>query len=209
MFTEKTCEEFSISLASKNPVPGGGGASALVGSLGASLGNMVGSLTVGKKKYADVEDKMVKLMEKGEKLRQELLELVEKDAEVFEPLAAAYGMPTSTEEEKTLKEDVMARVLVEASKVPLEIMRKCCDVIDLQKDFAEFGSKIAVSDAGVGVIFAKSALQGASLNVFINTKSMKDKVTADKLEREADEMLEKYTAKADEIYELVVSQLRK
>lgn len=209
MFTDKTCKEFSVSLASKNPVPGGGGASALVGSLGAALGNMVGSLTVGKKKYADVEEKMVKLMERGEKLRQELLELVEKDARVFEPLAAAYGMPTSTEEEKALKDEVMAKALVDASTIPLEIMRKCCEVIDLQKDFAEFGSKIAVSDAGVGVVFAKSALQGASLNVFINTKSMRDRALADKIEREADDMLEKYTTMADKVYESVVCQLRK
>ena len=91
--TEKSCVEFVNALATKAPVPGGGGASALVGAIGTALGNMVGSLTVGKKKYADVEAEMQELKEKCDQLQSELLELVEKDAEVFAPLAQAYGRP--------------------------------------------------------------------------------------------------------------------
>lgn len=208
-FTDMSCKEFTERLASKAPVPGGGGASALAGALGAALGTMVGQLTVGKKKYADVEGDIKILMEKAATLQQELLILTEKDAEVFEPLSKAYGMPKETEEERAEKERVMAVVLKEAAEVPLEIMRKCCQIIDLQGEFAAKGSRLAVSDAGVGVIFCKSALQGASLNVFINTKSMKDRELAEKIDGEADEMLREYTMKADEIFASVFHELRK
>lgn len=206
-FTDKSCRDFVGALSGKDPVPGGGGASALVGSLAAALGNMVGSLTVGKKKYADVEEDMKALMQKTEKLQEELLSLVEEDAKAFAPLSRAYGMPKDTEEERAEKERVMEAALKEASRVPLQIMRKCCQVIELQKEFAEKGSRLAVSDAGVGVIFAKAALQGAALNVFINTKSITDRKFAEESEREADEMLQDYTIKADYVYALVYSQL--
>ena len=102
-FTKSSCEEFVDVLASKAPVPGGGGASALVGAIGMALGNMVGSLTVGKKKYADVEADIIALKEKATALQADFLRLVEADAEAFEPLAKAYGMPRETEEEKAEK----------------------------------------------------------------------------------------------------------
>ena len=102
-FINKSCKDFTEVLASKAPVPGGGGASALVGALGMALGNMVGALTVGKKKYAAVEEEIKALMAQAETLQTELLSLVEKDAEVFAPLAAAYSMPKETEEEKAEK----------------------------------------------------------------------------------------------------------
>ena len=185
-FTKGTCEEFVDVLASKAPVPGGGGASALVGAIGMALGNMVGSLTVGKKKYADVEA----------------------DAEAFEPLAKAYGMPRETEEEKAEKARVMAIVLKDACAVPMEIMEKCCEAIDVIEEFAAKGSALAISDAGVGVVFCKAALLGASLNVFINTKSMADKEYAASLNEKADKMIADYSKKADEIFAAVNARLR-
>ena len=124
-FTKRSCEEFVDVLASKAPVPGGGGASALVGAIGMALGNMVGSLTVGKKKYADVEEEMWELKGKADALQKELLALIERDAEVFEPLSKAYGMPRETEEEKAEKARVMEIVLKDACSVPMEIMEKC------------------------------------------------------------------------------------
>lgn len=208
-FTEKSCKEFVEVLASKAPVPGGGGASALVGALGTALGTMVGQLTVGKKKYADVEADVLALMKQAEDLQAELLALVDKDAEVFAPLAKAYGMPKETEEEKAEKERVMEQVLKAAAAVPLEIMEKCCTAIDLHREFAAKGSALAISDAGVGVIFAKAALQGASLNVFINTASMKDRACAERLEEKAEKMLMEYTVAADEVYAEVYNRLRK
>lgn len=207
-FTEISGKEFVEVLASKAPVPGGGGASALVGAIGTALGNMVGSLTVGKKKYADVEQEMWDLKEKADRLQTELLQLVGRDAEVFEPLAKAYGLPKETEEERAYKEQVMEAALHEACLVPLEIMEKCCASLELIQCFADKGSRLALSDAGVGAAFCKAALQGASLNVYINTKSMKDRECAEAWNRKCDEMLERYGEMADSIFEQVRGALK-
>ena len=138
-FSTTPCNEFVTVLASKAPVPGGGGASALAGAVGTALGNMVGSLTVGKKKYADVEEEIIELKAKCDVLQQELLALIERDAEVFAPLAKAYGMPKDTEEEKAEKARVMAIVLKDACMVPMEIMEKCAEALESMKDYAEKG----------------------------------------------------------------------
>ena len=207
-FSTVPCNEFVEVLASKAPVPGGGGASALVGAIGTALGNMVGSLTVGKKKYADVEEEMWELKKKADELQKELLHLIERDAEVFEPLSKAYGMPRETEEEKAEKARVMAIVLKDACAVPMEIMEKCCEAIDVIEEFAAKGSALAISDAGVGVTFCKAALLGASLNVFINTKSMADKEYAASLNEKADKMIADYSKKADDIFAAVNARLR-
>ncbi len=207
-FTKNTCEEFVDVLASKAPVPGGGGASALVGAIGMALGNMVGSLTVGKKKYADVEADIIALKEKATALQADFLRLVDADAEAFEPLSRAYGMPKETEEQKAEKARVMAIVLKDACAVPMEIMEKCCEAIDVIEEFAAKGSALAISDAGVGVVFCKAALLGASLNVYINTKSMADKEYAASLNEKADKMIADYSKKADEIFAAVNARLR-
>lgn len=207
-FTKGSCEEFVEVLASKAPVPGGGGASALVGAIGMALGNMVGSLTVGKKKYADVEADIIALKEKATALQADFIRLVEADAEAFGPLAKAYGMPRETEEEKAEKARVMAIVLKDACAVPMEIMEKCCAAIDVIEEFAAKGSALAISDAGVGVVFCKAALLGASLNVYINTKSMADKEYAASLNEKADRMIADYSKKADEIFAAVNARLR-
>lgn len=206
--TEKTCVEFVNVLASKEPVPGGGGASALVGALGTALGNMVGSLTVGKKKYAAVESEILELKSKCNALQTEFLALVEKDAEVFEPLARAYGMPKDTEEQRTEKARVMEKALVTACSVPLQIMEKCCKAIDIMAEFAQKGSRLAVSDAGVGAALCRSALEGAALNVYINTKAMTDRDCAEKTNARADVMLANAAVKAAEIYKTVLDSLK-
>ena len=208
-FSDKSCSEFVEVLATKAPVPGGGGASAMVGALATALGNMVGSLTVGKKKYAAVEEEMWALKDRCDRLQKDFLHLVERDAEVFEPLARAYSMPKNTEEEKAEKARVMEIVLRDACSVPMEIMEKCCEAIDIIAVFAEKGSVIAISDAGVGAAFAKAALKGASLNVYINTKSMADRALAEELNAKCDRMLEEYTGKADAIFDNVLGRLKK
>jgi len=194
------CAEFVTILASKEPTPGGGGASALVGAVGMALGNMVGSLTIGKKKYADVQDDIIALKAKADGLQDDLLAMIARDAEVFEPLSRAYGLPSATDEEKAEKARVMEDALRLASTVPLEIMEKCCEAIELHREFAAKGTVIAISDVGCGVVCCKAALQAASLNVFINTKSMKDRVYAKELNLRANAMLEKYTVLAEEIF---------
>ena len=200
---EMNLNQFLEQLASAAPVPGGGGASALAGALGIALGNMVGSLTVGKKKYAAVEDEIRDLNEKAAALREELLCLVEKDAEVFEPLSKAYGIP----KDDPGREEVMTNVLKAAAEVPLAIMKKCCEALDLIAVYAEKGSVLAVSDAGCAASLCRAAMESAALNVYINTKSMADRQLAETLNREVCAMLQEYSQKADAIYQSVSGRL--
>jgi len=191
-FTTLTATEFVRVLAGKDPVPGGGGASALVGAIGAALGNMVGSLTVGKKKYQDVEQDILALNQGANAIEAALLDLVAKDAEVFAPLAAAYSNPEDKE--------TMEACLLEATLVPMDIMRQCCRAIELIQAYSQKGSRLAISDAGAGAAICCGALKAASLNVFINTKAMADKEKAASLNQETEAMLREYTALADEIF---------
>lgn len=207
-YMENTCKEFIQLLASKEATPGGGGASALVGCIGIALGNMVGSLTVGKKKYISVQADILKLKEQADKLQLELLALVEEDAKAFSPLAKAYGLPANTEEEKQEKAIVMEKALHNACAVPFKIMEKCCVAINIIHGFADKGSKIAISDAGCGVICCKAALKAASLNVFINTKLMKNKEYAQKINLQVENMLNTYIPEADKIYTQVENQVK-
>lgn len=205
---DKNCADFVSVLSTKAPVPGGGGASALCGAIGTALGNMVGSLTVGKKKYRDVEPRIIELQKKCDILQDRLLGLIDRDAEVFAPLAAAYSMPKDTEDQKAEKDRVMEKALLSACEVPLEIMKTCASAIDLIAEFAEKGSRLAVSDAGCGAILCGAALQAASLNVFINTKAMKNRERADKFNAEADALLKKYVTESRTIYATVAESLR-
>jgi len=208
-FTKLSCEDFVAVLASKEPVPGGGGASALVGAIGMALGNMVGSLTVGKPKFADVEEDMVRLKAKSDELQQRFFALVAQDAVVFEPLSVAYGLPRETEEEKAHKAQVMEECLRECCAVPLAIMEACCEAINVHEEFAAKGTPIAISDVGCGVIACKAALQAASLNVFINTMSFQDREYAESINVKAYAMLDEYCAKADAIFADVAARFKK
>ena len=203
-FVDKSCNEFIDVLSSKEAVPGGGGACALVGSIGTALGAMVGNLTTGKKKYADVEADILVLLDKAAALQAELLRLVDEDAVVFEPLSKAYGIP----KDDPSREQVMEDALRLACTVPMDIMRLCARAIELHDEFAKKGSVLALSDAGVGAIFCKAALQGASLNVYINTQFMTDKGYAGSINAEADAILGKYTVMADEIFNDVTGRIR-
>lgn len=207
-FSNYSCKEFVEVLASKAPVPGGGGASGLIGAVGIALGNMAGNLTVGKKKYADVEADVIALNEKARRLQQELLTLVEEDARVFEPLSKAYGMPKDTPDQVAKKQEVMEAALVEACLVPLQIMRKCCEAIEVIAEYASKVSVLAISDVGVGVATCKAALLGASLNVFINTKSMQNRQKAEQFSVEAEDMIAKYGVLADKIFTQVEKGLK-
>lgn len=201
---EKTVTAFTEELASPAPVPGGGGASALAGAIGISLGDMVGELTTGKKKYADVEEDIQVLMKRAQALRVKLLGFVDGDAEAFAPLAKAYGIP----KDDPTRDAVMESALQVACSVPMDILRTCGDAIDIIGEFAAKGSRLAVSDAGCGAILCKAAMQAASLNIYINTKSMKDRALAQALEAEADALLSGYTQKADDIFNSVMAGIR-
>ncbi len=197
--TMESCRKFVEVLASNAPAPGGGGAAALVGAIGTALGNMVGSLTVGKKKYAAVEEEIIALQAKCDQLQKDLLDQVEADEVNFLPLAKAYGIP----KDDPNRDKIMEEATIIACSTPMKIMELCCEAIDAIAVFAEKGSRLAVSDAGCGAVCCKAALQAASLNVFINTKSLKNREVAEEMNAKANGMLNKYCALADEIFTAV------
>ena len=194
--TLASCREFVSVLASDAPAPGGGGAAALVGAIGTALGNMVGSLTVGKKKYAAVEAEIIALKAKCDELQKQLLDQVEADEVNFLPLAKAYGIP----KDDPNRDKVMEEATIIACSTPMHIMELCCEAIEAIAVFAEKGSRLAVSDAGCGAVGCKAALQAASLNVVINTKSLKNREVAEEMNAKANGMLDKYCAMADDIF---------
>lgn len=208
MMLEKKFTDFTEELSSAKPVPGGGGACAAVGAFAAALGMMVANLTVGKKRYEDVEEEVKEILARLEAARNELIMLADKDAEAFEPLSRAYGLPKDTEEEQSEKERVMETALYEASRVPLEIMETILKAMCDLKFLGEKGSKLAVSDVGVGILFAQAALEGASLNVYINTRLMKNRDRAEELNYKADAMIREGQKQKDEVYTGVWNKLR-
>ena len=197
--TLATCREFVSVLASDAPAPGGGGAAALVGAIGTALGNMVGSLTVGKKKYAAVEAEIIELKAKCDALQKELLDQVEADEVNFLPLAKAYGIP----KDDPNRDAIMEEATIIACSTPMKIMELCCEAIGYIKVFADKGSRLAVSDAGCGAVCCKAALQAASLNVFINTKTLRNRAVAEEMNAKALGMMAEYGAIADEIFNTV------
>ncbi len=208
MIREQNIGEFLEVLSSKAPVPGGGGASALAGALGTALGLMVGNLTVGKKKYAQVEAEVISMMERLTDMQRDMMRLADEDAKVFAPLADAYRLPAGTEEEKARKAEVMEEKLLAASLVPLEVMELAVEGLGILKELGIKGSVMAVSDVGVAVQFARTAVTGAVMNVYINTKSMADRERAGQINDRAARALEKGIMLADEIYDRVLKGLR-
>lgn len=199
---------FIDELASKAPTPGGGGAAALGGALASALASMVGNLTVGKKTYAAVEEETIATLERLSAVRERLLVLIDKDAEAFRPLAAAYGLPKTTPEEKAAQNTALQEALIGACEVPLEIMRACAEVIELTEFMAAKGSRLAHSDAGVAAVFAKAALLGASYNVYINVGSMDDTERAQAFAEEANSLIATWGVRADVIADEVLATIK-
>lgn len=200
---EKNVDRFLETLASSAPTPGGGGAAALCGALGIALGNMVGSLTLGKKKYAEVQEDIAELNAKAEALRAGFVALVDADAEAFAPLSRAYSIP----KDDPARDEIMEPALLKAAEAPLEIMRKCAEALELISGYAAKGSALAISDAGCAAALCGAAMEAAALNVKINTKSMKNRAVADNINAEMNELLQKYFALSQEIYNDVSGRL--
>lgn len=200
---EKNVDKFLAELASSAPTPGGGGAATLCGALGIALGNMVGSLTLGKKKYADVQEDIAALNSRAEALRADFVALIDADAAAFAPLSRAYGIP----KDDPARAEIMEAALKRAAEPPLEIMRKCAEALDVIADYAAKGSALAISDAGCAAALTIAAMKAAALNVRINTKSMADREAADKMNAEAAGLYEKYEKEAEEIYQNVYGRL--
>lgn len=201
---EKPATQFLSELSSNAPVPGGGGASAAVGAFAAALGMMVTNLTIGKKKYADYEEEVKAVRDRLEGLRDQLIDLVDGDAVAFEPLSKAYSIPKDDPERNT----IMENALYEASVVPMSIMETVLAAAKELEILVEKGSKLAVSDVGVGILFAQAAIEGASLNVYINTKSMKDRERAAALDAKADAIIAEGAALKARIYDGVLAAIK-
>ena len=199
---DQTCGAFLDALASKAPTPGGGGASALAGALGAALCTMVGNYTVGKKKYADVEEDVKTLMVKAEDIRARLLAQVDADAAAFEPLSRAYAIP----KDDPTRGEVMEQCLRDAAAAPMAILRLCCQAIDLHREMLNKGSVMMLSDVGTGVVLCRGALYGAALNVKVNTKSMADRAYAEAMNNQVDELVNRYWKVAEQVYEAVMGR---
>jgi formiminotetrahydrofolate cyclodeaminase len=208
MMAEQNMQEFIKVLSSKAAVPGGGGACAYVAAAGMALGAMVANLTTGKKKYAQYQEEIEELLSKTEQLSKELMTYMDKDAESFEPLSKAYGLPKDTKEQQKYKDVVMEKALKEASLTPVALMEKILEALKILERLSVVGSRLAISDVGAGVQLCKAALNGASLNVFINTKLMKDTETAEELNTRTDALLIEGNELADRIYEEVVDAIR-
>ena len=203
-----SCWEFCAQLASSAPVPGGGGAAALCGALASALGEMVIHLTLGKKKYAAVEQEFRDIEVQCAALREELLNCMQEDADEFLPLSAAYALPKSTPEEQRHRTEVLEQVSRQACRVPLKIMVCCARILDLLEIIAARGSVLALSDAAAGAILCLAAMESASLNVYINTASLKDRETAAQLDQQSDGLLRTCRERATGIYTQVLAQIR-
>lgn len=167
-------EEFAAVTASDAPAPGGGSVSALAGALGAALAEMVANLTVGKAKYAEVEDEMKELSAKGAEIRSELIAGIQKDTESFTLYMNALGMPKETDEEKAARREAMQNGLKEAAKVPLEVAETAAKIFPIAEAVVKRGNTNAVTDGLVASMMARTAVIGALFNVKINLGSIKD-----------------------------------
>lgn len=197
--TLESCRFFVEMLASATPSPGGGGAAALVGAIGTALGHMASNLTVGKKRYADIQEQIQELNVKFLCLEKQLMDQVEADEKSFLPLAAAYKLP----KDAPGYDRFMDEATVAACDVPLRIMELCCQALDCIALVAEKGSRLAVSDAGSGAVCCKAAMQAASLTIFINTKSLRNRSTAQAIDQKVWQMLSDYGTLADRIFRQV------
>ena len=193
---EMTLTAFTQTLASKQPTPGGGGAAALAGALGAALGAMVGELTLGKPKYAAVEAQMQALTGRAKTLSAALLDLVDADAEAFLPLSRAYAIP----KDDPGRPAELERCLRLAAEPPMEMVRLICQAVELMEGFAQMGSQLAVSDAAAGAALCRGALYAAAVNVKVNTKAMADRAYAEKLNSQVDALTEEYGKRAETVY---------
>lgn len=206
--SSNSIDSFIEELSSKAAVPGGGGACGLVAAVGMSLGNMVMALTNGKKKYAKYQEEVEETIKRASILTKDLLECMDKDAKAFEPLSKAYSLPKETREEIEYRDKVMEEALLAAAKAPLEMMKLILDAMKMIDRIAQIGSRLALSDAGVGISMCNSAMEGASLNVYINTKLMKNTKEAKALELRADELREQASEISTKTFDYVLKEIR-
>ena len=206
-FAQKSIVEFLDELASKAPVPGGGSSAALGGALAAGLVSMVCNLTLGKKRYANVEEEIRDILARSERLRGELIELLEEDVQVYSRVSKAYKMPRETEEEKRARAEAIQAALKEATDVPMRVAKACVEVLEMCTPLAEKGNVMAVSDAGVAALLAEASLRSAALNVLINLGAIKDEAFVAENRAKLDALLEGKSELKEGVLDLVMSKL--
>ncbi|GAB6160691.1 cyclodeaminase/cyclohydrolase family protein [Howardella ureilytica] len=206
MIKNLSIEDFCGLLSTSSPVPGGGSVSAYVASLGTALAGMVANLTSGKKKYAEYQEEIEDIIKTADVIREDLMDGISRDAESFLPLAGAYSLPSETEEEKKYKEETLEELLVVAASAPLELIRKIIPAMEILERLTEIGTKLAVSDIGTGLLLCDAAATSAALNVYCNTKLMKNRSVADKMNEEADELIKRsFQIRANNLPKVIVS----
>lgn len=176
--------EFLQSLAAGTPTPGGGSAAAYGGAMAASLVAMVGRLTVGKSKYADVEGEIWPMIESAVALQASLQKAVKDDAAAFEAYMKARRLPRATEEQKSSRIRAIQSASIKAAEVPLEVVRQTMEVFEMAVKVAEIGNVNAISDAGTAAAFCQAALKGAGLNVRINLLGLEKETRAARMLKE-------------------------
>lgn len=204
---DKRINDFLEELASDAPTPGGGGAAAIMGAMAASLASMVCRLTIGKKGYEQVEASMQEVLEKSERLRMQLQPMVQRDAEVFAQVMAAFRMPKGSESEREERAAAIQAALRIATEVPLDCARACGEIIRLCKAVATHGNRNVVSDAGVAVMAAYAGLKSAALNVYVNTTSLQDRDFAAASVSEIEALLSEAENAARELFVAVKNML--
>ena len=207
MLIDKKVSNFLDELASSSPTPGGGSVAALAGALGAALISMVGNLTVGKKKYEDVEKDIKKIISSSEKLRYELSQLTEEDVKAFNNFMATYKMPKGTKDEKKVRAEKIQDSLIKAARVPLKTAYKCLDIMILSQEIAEKGNINVISDAGVAVLMSEAALESAILNVKINLRMIKDEKIRKELSSSIKEILLKEKGQKEKVLKTIEEKI--
>ncbi|MBR3607730.1 MAG: cyclodeaminase/cyclohydrolase family protein [Lachnospiraceae bacterium] len=200
---DERMERFLTELASKAPIPGGGGAAALMGSLAAALGSMVGNLTTGKKKYEQYQQDIEHILSVLQDSLWEIYEYIEKDAQAFEPLAKAYKIPR----DQPGREELMEEVTLQAAKVPLDLTKKLYGIIPLLEELEVKGSRLAISDVAVAASCLASALESGVMNIYINTRSLKNRKLAEEINEEAKRMSGEGVLRCKKIYERILETL--
>jgi methenyltetrahydrofolate cyclohydrolase len=207
MTKESSIAAFLDDLASERPTPGGGGAAAVCGAIGAALVSMVANLTIGKKNYEAVSEELKSVNAKAEALRAELTRAIEEDVAAFNSVMAAYGLERATDEQKAKRTAAIQAALKEATIAPLRAVKACFEVIQLSAAVAEKGNLNVISDAGVAMLAANAGLRSAALNVFINAKAIKDREFAEKQLVEVNALLAKAEETTESVYRTVCGKI--
>ena len=202
-----TVDEFAYETSRESPAPGGGTISAYMGALGAALGTMVANLSSHKPGWDDRCPEFSEWADKGQTLMTELLHLVDEDTDAFNKIMSAFGLPKTTEEEKTIRSKAIQDATLYAAQVPLRTMKTSFQAFEICKAMAETGNPNSVSDAGVGALAVRAAVLGAGLNVKINAGSLKDRVMAEQLIDEANQLIAKAKEAEAEIIGIVESKI--